>query len=143
MFMNNTDNIRKPDLVFKDKLIDDEINFEEDFIYDYELKQAIEESFKNYKEFNYDKNRKENVIIKKNILPIFKTKIKRLINFDKKIKEIFEKIIPIIELYENDKINFHIVNNKYYDEMFFILKNVRIPIEEKSILETIFIKEIL
>ena len=95
---------------------------------------------KNLDEKNLDE---KNLETKQNeILPIFKSNIKKLIHFDNQIKNLYDKIKPIIDLYERGEIYYYIMDNIAYQEMFSILRSVRIPKEEWSILDTIFIKEI-
>jgi hypothetical protein len=120
---------------------------------DYDLEKAIQESFKQYNLENkntllplIDSDDEETKTIpqfeKKNLLPIFKSKIQRLIYFDKGLKEIYELIKPIIELYENGELNYHETDNVSYDKIFNTLRSLRIPKEEWSILETIFVKQL-
>lgn len=120
---------------------------------DYNLEKAIQESFLQYNlenkntELNCLESKDKEIEIihpieKKNILPIFKSKIQRLIYFEKGLKEIYELIKPIIELYENNELNYHETDNVTYDKIFNTLRSLRIPKEEWSILETIFVKKL-
>jgi len=179
------ENIRPPDKVIKQKLIDyeddsvsdawfktnlpkplqlvrDTNNVIDEFDeFEYDLEKAIEESIKDFKEgdfldeflkvCNSDQELKpeseqefeiDELQKKKEILPLFKSNILRLIPFDKELKKLWEKISPIIELYQNDKIDYHLLDSDTYKNLFTILKSVRISKEEWSILETIFIKQI-
>jgi hypothetical protein len=131
---------------------------------DYDLEKVIQESFNQYNLENknsllplidLDKEHKEtesdfehptqNVktdLKKKNLLPIFKSKIQRLIYFDKELKEIYELIKPIIDLYETSYLNYHETDIVTYDKIFNNLRSLCIPKEEWSILKTIFIKNL-
>jgi hypothetical protein len=143
--LNNSDN---NDNITMDEYDDD---------YDYDLEKAIQESFNQYNLENKNtllpliKSENESEpqtqiteieLKKKNILPIFKSKIQRLIYFDKQLKEIYELIKPIINLYETGDLNYHETDNVTYDKIFNTLRSLRIPKEEWSILETIFIKQL-
>jgi hypothetical protein len=121
--------------------------------YDCDLEKAIQESFNQYNLENKntllplidsDNEEKETIpqFEKKNLLPIFKSKIQRLIYFDKGLKEIYELIKPIIELYENGELNYHETDYISYNKIFSTIRSLRIPKEEWSILETIFVKQL-
>ena len=191
--MENTDNsdyIRPPDKVIKQKLIDeyddedeydawfktniskplplvrdtndvwkngshlDRYEYECEYEYEYDLEKAIEESMKDFKEGDYidefleecieepEKPEKPEKQVKNVILPLFKANILRLIPFDKQLKELWEKISPILELYQDDKIDHHSLDEASYNNIFTILKSIRISKDEFSLLETIFIKQI-
>jgi hypothetical protein len=111
-----------------------------------ENKKVINENVNKNNNVNETKDisndNREEQSIKPDILPIFKYKMKRLISFDKQLKEFYEKISPIIELYENGEILYHITSTAMYNNIFKILHSVRIPKEEWSILETIFVKQV-
>ena len=161
---DNENEIRVPDQPIRQRLIEDNLfhftNDNDNDNYDDELERAIMESMYEYRllyEFNQEEEKEEeeeenNEIINElveemknetiSILPIFKTKIMRLIHFDKQLKELWEKICPIIELYECGQIIHHIVDEATYNTMFHTLKTIRIPKEEQALLETIFIKQL-
>jgi hypothetical protein len=80
---------------------------------------------------------------KNEIIPIFKSNILRLIPFDKQLKELWDKINPIIDLYQQDKIDYHLLDETTYNYIFSVLKSIRIPKDEWNILETIFVKKII
>jgi hypothetical protein len=80
---------------------------------------------------------------KNEIIPIFKSNILRLIPFDKQLKELWDKINPIIELYQQDKIDYHLLDETTYNYIFSVLKSIRITKDEWNILETIFVKKII
>lgn len=150
------ENIRLPDQIIRDRLLD----YDDDFFIDDNLERAIAESLRefrlqhnNYDHGELDERKIEEIdqsfeeekkeIINIPILPIFKTKIMRLIHFDKQLKELWEKVSPIISLYESGQILYHIVDEDTYNTMFQSLKSIRIPSEEQSLLETIFIKQLI
>ena len=93
-------------------------------------------------EFEHQTQITEIDLKKKNLLPIFKSKMHRLIFFDKEFKEIYELIKPIIDLYETSDLNYHETDNVTYDKIFNTLRSLRIPKEEWNILKTIFVKKI-
>jgi hypothetical protein len=104
---------------------------------DYDLEKAIQESFNQYNLENkntllplidsyemHNESQNQNVetdLKKKNLLPIFKSKIQRLIHFDKELKEIYELIKPIIDLYETSYLNYHETDTVTYDKIFNLL----------------------
>ena len=133
---------------------------------DYDLEKAIQESLNQYNLENKntvlplinsdeEHNKKEQEselkhqtqiteidLKRKNLLPIFKSKMHRLIFFDKEFKEIYELIKPIIDSYETSDLNYHETDNVTYDKIFNTLRSLRIPKEEWNILKTIFVKEV-
>jgi hypothetical protein len=145
-------NIRLPDNTYNDRLIDQDIDIDIDI--DYNLERVIQESIQDcYRVENAFINEIDNVLDnerdiifeenkKKNILPNFKSKMLRLIHFDKNLKEMWNKLYPILDLYENNKIIHHIMNTDTYNQIFNLIKTVRIPLDEWVLLETIFIKEL-
>jgi len=157
-YNNELDNIRAPDNVFRERLIDEYDEYDSWFQLqnnnDNDLEQAIAESFRIYNEnntwndFDNENDSKDNDTngveeMKQNdLFPIFKLNIKKLIHFDKQLKELYEKILPILDSYERGEIDHHLMDNQEYQTMFGILRSVRIPKEEWVILETIFIKEL-
>jgi hypothetical protein len=161
-YNNEEDNIRAPDNVFRERLIDDDDDEYDSWFQlrnnnDNDLEQAIAESFRIYNENNtwndFDNNNTDNDLkdndikgveeMKQNdLFPIFKLNIKKLIHFDKQLKELYEKILPILDLYERGEIDHHLMDYQEYQVMFGILRSVRIPKEEWVMLETIFIKEL-
>ena len=133
---------------------------------DYDLEKAIQESLNQYNlenkntvlplinsdeehnkkeqesEFKHQTQITEIDLKRKNLLPIFKSKMHRLIFFDKEFKEIYELIKPIIDSYETSDLNYHETDNVTYDKIFNTLRSLRIPKEEWNILKTIFVKEV-
>jgi hypothetical protein len=138
-YNNEEDNIRAPDNVFRERLIDiddyDEYdswfqlrnnnNNDLDLDLDLDLEQAIAESFRIYNENNIWNDFDEEMIgdkemigdeeMKQNdLFPIFKLNIKKLIHFDKQLKELYEKILPILDLYERGEIDHHLMDHQEY-----------------------------
>ena len=149
-----------------DSILNNSDNNDNITIDDYDLEKAIQESLNQYNlenkntllpliDSNEEHNEKEQEsefehqtqiteidLKKKNLLPIFKSKIQRLIYFDKEFKEIYELIKPIIDLYETSDLNYHESDDVTYDKIFNTLLSLRIPKEEWNILKTIFVKEV-
>ena len=146
---NNNVDITKPLPLIRDT--NDIWENENENDYDYDLEKAIEESMKDFKEGDFvdefikkciKEEKEEETIVKNELLPLFKSNILRLIPFDKQLKELWEKISPIIDLYQDNKIDHHLLDEITYNNIFTILKSIRIPKDERGILETIFIKQI-
>ena len=154
---NNNVDITKPLPLIRDTndiwKNENENEYDYEYDLDYDLEKAIEESMKDFKEGDFvddfikecikdEEEEEEETIVKNEILPLFKSNILRLIPFDKQLKELWEKISPIIDLYQDNKIDHHLLDEITYNNIFTILKSIRIPKDEWGILETIFIKQI-
>lgn len=143
---NDTDFIRPPDNSFNDQLIQDnrsdfekqideavylsiqEINQQQDINRQYEerlMKDYLEESNKRREKF-------------KNFL----FNLNKLSKFDKEVREIYEIVEPIIESYCSQSIEVCELDEKSYDRIFDILKNIRNNQNDLDILKTIILKEI-
>jgi hypothetical protein len=157
---NLEDNIRPPDEVFREQLIDDNIynpfinvnNDINDNINDYEkeINEAINLSLKEISEQD-EKNKcyEEKLIIQHNI-EVNKRKylftklifdLNRLSKFDGEIKEIYEIIEPIIESYCNLFINNCELDSKTYDKIFNLLDKIRTDKNAINNLRTIITEE--
>jgi hypothetical protein len=144
---DETEQIRAPDNVLIDRLIDDydmsQINYHDNE--DIELNEIINESImlaeKNselkfqelIQEMNVRKEKYENIILK----------FKKLINYDKEAKQIFDLINPIIEQYINMEMDNYLYDIDTYNKIFNIklLNQMRLnDIEIKLLREIILYK---
>lgn len=142
---NESDQIRPPDDVVVDRLIDnsdfhdDYDNYDEDMELNAIINESIllaeknsETKFKELiQEMNNRKEKYENVIFK----------FKKLINYDKEVKEIFDLINPIIEYYINMEIDNYIYDTDVYNKIFNIklLKQMRLNDHEIQLLREIIV----
>ena len=141
MDMDSDDDVREPDSVVIDKLID---NDNTDNNYDFEkiLQQSIEQS-----KHDYEKQEQEilELIIqqeKTERLSMFvslKQYIKRMEIIDKPNSQLFGTLLSIIEMYENGYITTYLIDNDEYEKIFKLISNNRLPKEELNNLRKIII----
>jgi hypothetical protein len=144
-FDETEDNIRPPDKVKVEKLVEDtRSNYEK------EIDDALYISMKEYKKQQecydiYEEQIMEEYVNlcakRKEIFEVFLFNLNRLIKYDKEIKEILDIIDPIIESYCNQYIEFVILDELTYDKIFNTLDKVRLNRQTFEILKTIIVKE--
>ncbi len=154
----NDDNIRTPDQVKTDRLIqeDDYIN---DFInpildnnINYDLDTVLELSkneFNNYQEQQEQKaielicsqTKEEQEKLRKNKFDNIKIQVNKIILFDRNYLDYYELILSIIEMYELGVINEYKTYEKEYKTIFKLLKTIRLPNEEIENLKKIILCE--
>jgi hypothetical protein len=125
--MDNDDNIRPPDKVKRERLIEtnpwEEEEFEEEEFEEDILQNMLDYEKEIQKFFIEEKNRrKENF----NVLLL---KMKRLANYDKEVEEIYNIIDPIIESYCEQVIQYYEVDKITYERIFSVLSSIRIDTE--------------
>lgn len=127
--MDKEDNIRDPDQVKIESLID---NIE--FIWDanHELNTAIEIS-KN--EFNLLREQKQRE--RQNIFRNIKIRLNKIISFDKANLYYYELILSIIEMYELSIIDEYKTPEKEYNNVFKFLQLIRLSNDEMDHLKKI------
>ena len=141
--MSNDDNIRNPDPIKKDKLIDRPIELSEDD----QLKQVLEFSENEYnnsqdineKKFMESLMQESKVRINNSIT--IKQKLNKMLVFDKENKQVYETILSIIEFYIEGWITRYIMNKEEYNKTFQIVKTIRLTKEELTHLQKLFIME--
>ena len=140
---NNNDNIRKPDPIIRDKLIDQPFVLSEDD----QLKQILEFS-KN--EFNDSQDIYEKKLIDKQLEETkersnqcisIKQKLNKMLVFDKENKQVYETILSIIEFYIEGYITQYKMNKEEFDKTFMILKTIRLTNGEFIYLQKLIIME--
>lgn len=153
----NEDNIRDPDPIKIDRLIDDD-----DFYNINENKNPISDNNENdlntvlemsKKEFDSKQEKDEQKTIelicknfkeqhqkeRQNKFKNIKIQINKIILFDKPNLGFYELILSIIEMYEINVINEYNTNQEVYTSIFNVLKTIRLPIDEVEHLKNIII----
>lgn len=144
-------NIRKPDPIKRDKLIEDT---EDSYFFQSDLenrqeeimnRKAIENSIKEYEEEQEKALQLEIEKVKrKSLFNNVKNYINKFLNIDKDNKELYEIILSKIELYENDLLLYHTENqvqkncSKLEQSLKDILKTMRLSIDEKKAIHCLF-----
>lgn len=139
MDMDSVDDVREPDSVVIDKLID---NNDDNYDFEKILQQSIEQS-----KHDYEKQEQEilELIIqqeKTERLSMFvslKQYIKRMEIIDKPNSQLFGTLLSIIEMYENGYITTYLIDNDEYEKIFKLISNNRLPKEELNNLRKIII----
>jgi len=137
--MDSVDDVREPDSVVIDKLID---NNDDNYDFEKILQQSIEQS-----KHDYEKQEQEilELIIqqeKTERLSMFvslKQYIKRMEIIDKPNSQLFGTLLSIIEMYENGYITTYLIDNDEYEKIFKLISNNRLPKEELNNLRKIII----
>ena len=138
------DNIRPPDKIIREQLIQDTRNeFEK------EIDEALYASIKEYnKQQQLHDNFEEQLmndhlntyIKRKEIFEAFILDLNKIIKYDKEIKEIFNIIQPIIDLYCNQNIEIIKLDEVTYDKIFIILGKTRVNKQGMDCLKTIILR---
>lgn len=140
----NEDEVRPPDEVVSERLIEDTRSD-----YEKQIDEAIYQSIKEME--NVDKINKEyeeiiiknyhnEIIERKNKFASLLLDINKLLRFDKDLKEIYEIIEPIIDSYCNQYIEFLELDEITYDKIFKVLGTIRTNKSNIENLKTIIIK---
>ena len=139
------DNIRPPDPIINEQLLDNDYNYElinqnitnttntTNYIeasYNDELNKALELSKREFKD--EEDNRK-------NEFKSIKLKLNKILLFDRPNIFNYELILSIIELYEQCYINEYNSLNKEFNDIFNVLKTIRLTKEELSSIKKIIV----
>lgn len=139
------DDIRQPDIVISDKLLDDDRSE-----YEKDIEAAIQISYEELIHHNEINSKYENEIINKYNEQLLERKnkcntilfdIKKITNYDKEIKEIYEIIEPILELYYHQNINYCVFDDKTYNRIFNLISKIRTDKKNIEFLKSIIVKE--
>lgn len=144
--MNNSeDNIRKPDEVIRETLIEDNRdNYQKqiDEVMYLSMQEMNQERVMNHqyeekllKDYADETNRRVNLF--KN----FMANITKLCKFDNEVREIYNIIDPIIESYCGQFIESCELDQQTYDKIFDILKKIRNDQQAFATLKTIILRE--
>jgi len=145
---NLNEEVRPPDSIKKERLLDNEFIFQENSNpifnnYENNLQQILEMS-KN--EFDLAQQIEEEKIIKlinnykEEKLGKFETlkgQLNKIILFDRTNISIYENILSIIGMYEQNFINEYYIKNEEYIQIFNLLKTIRLPNNEIENLKNI------
>jgi hypothetical protein len=139
------DNIRSPDSIIREQLLeDDRSDFEK------EIDNVIQLSYEELLNQNEAISKYENEIMEQYNISLLERKNKcdkilidmnKIIKFDKEIKEIYEIIEPILELYYNQNINYCVFEEKTYNRIFNLISKIRTDKTNVDFLKTVIIKE--
>jgi hypothetical protein len=141
------ENIRSPDPVINERLIEDTKTFEEK-----QLDEAIYNSLQEIqciqKEMEiYEKkiisDYQNETIRRKDLFSDFLLNVNRTAAFDKEIKEIYNIIEPIITLYCEQYIEKHEFDEVTYDKIFKTLSTIRMKKTDIENVKTILLKNII
>lgn len=142
---NYEDNIRPPDEVIRETLIEDNRN---DF--EKQIDEAIELSMKYINEQQiYNMNYEEEILQeyaketkrRKDLFTDFLTTLKKLTRYDKEVKNIYEIIDPIIDSYCSQLIQSCNLDRETHNKIFDTLKNLRIDQSVLNTLKTIILSD--
>jgi hypothetical protein len=143
----NDDNIRPPDPIINEQLLDNDNDYDYELInqnitnttnitnydhpsYNDELNKALELSKREFKD--EEDNRK-------NEFKSIKLKLNKILLFDRPNIFNYELILSIIELYEQCYINEYISLNKEFNDIFNVLKTIRLTKAELSSIKKIIV----
>ncbi len=152
--MNNLfdeDNIRPPDQVKQERLIDDD---DVDITYpiiqnnDFDFDTILELSKNEYNSLQEQEEEKAIELIcnqareeRQNKFNSIKTQLNKIILFDRDHLDYYELILSIIEMYELNVIHEYKTYEKEYKTIFKLLKTIRLPNEEIENLKKIILLE--
>jgi hypothetical protein len=141
---NNYCDIRSPDKIKKDKLLDDD-DISDVTDYDYQINAALYLSSQEIK-YQIDLNSQfeekllgEYLIETSNRRDNFRDlllKLNKLIKFDQSVKPVYTIIIQIIEKYCSQTIQYFEVNTATYEKIFDCLKTIRVDQKNLEILHS-------
>ena len=144
-FNNNEDNIRPPDDVVSEQLLEDtRSNFEK------EIDEALYLSFQDMREKDDLSRKYEEQILKdyneetfkrKQIFEKFLFDLNKISKIDKEIREIYDIIDPIIESYCSQFINKCEFDIETYEKIFKLLGKIRTDKVAVEFLKTVILKD--
>lgn len=143
---NNDNNVRVPDLVKKEQLLQDTRSE-----YEKQMDEALYLSIQDFKKQEEINEKYEEQIINEHARIISERKelfreilfdLNKLTRFDKDIKEIYEIIEPIIDYYCSQYINQYEIDSETYDRIFKVIGNVRTNKNNIELLKKLIIKNI-
>ena len=147
----NDDNVRPPDPTITEQLIEpDEFsynyyndNYSNNFINEYDnIDEILKQSLIDFEEEEEQKMNKLLMAKKQELIEKYvsiKKKLQKIQGHDITNKDIYETVISIIEMYEMEYLNKYMVDETSYNNIFKIIKTIRLTKEEFSLLETLII----
>ena len=148
---DNKNNVRAPDPTIREQLIEpDEFsynyythNYSNNFINEYDdIDQILKQSLIDFEE---EEDRKMNKVLtdkKQELIEKYvsiKKKLQKIQGHDVTNKDAYETVVSIIEMYEMEYVNRYILDETSYNNIFKIIKSIRITKEELSLLETLIV----
>jgi hypothetical protein len=154
--MNNNDtdddNIRPPDAIkteiliddFRNPILDDKTNYDLDTVLtlsknEFEVEQ--EEQEQKAIELICNQMKEEEEKQRKNKFNNIKTQINKIILFDRTNSQYYELILSIIEMFENGFITEYKTNETEYTNIFRIIQTIRLPSNEIDNLKKLILSE--
>ncbi len=158
----NYEHIRAPDPVVREKLLENTYyNYNYNYNYKY-IPNKYDTDFENDNENNntdemileailkqskedYDNEQEQKELLRvermlwKDLYNGIKNKINRIKGYDIVNQETYEKLLTIIENYENGEINYFLVEKDVFDKMFIILASLRMTASEMEFLRKLII----
>ena len=141
---DNHDNVREPDLPIREQLIDPDefsFNYNNNYSNEYEdIDQILKQSLIDFEEEEDQKINKLLISKKQEIIEKYvsiKNKLQKIQGHDVTNKDIYETIISIIEMYEMEYLNTYGLDEISYNNIFKIIKSIRLTKEELLMLETL------
>ena len=136
------ENIRLPDEIKVERLIDYEIDDDIENAISISLQELVEQQ-KNYQQYEEELINNHFIEMKKRkeIFTALLFNLNKCKKFDIEINEVYLIINPIIDSYCNQYIHACYVDEKIYDKIFTTLKKIRINTVALDTLKTIIIKD--
>lgn len=147
----SNDDVRPPDPTITEQLIDpDEFsfnynnNYNNNFFNDYEenIDQILKQSLIDFEEDEEQKINKLLMDKKQELIEKYvsiKKKLQKIQGHDVTNKDTYETIISIIEMYEMEYFNTYRLDETSYNNIFKIIKSIRLSKEELLMLETLIV----
>ena len=141
------DDIRPPDPVIRERLVDYGDDDFTDYNYSYlepepDLDQIMQKSLAEFEISEMQKVQEMLAIERSNITEKYiniKNKFKKVQMYDATNKDAYEIIITIIEMYELNYIDNYMLDETSYNNIFKLIKTIRLTKEEVILLEGLFV----
>lgn len=150
---NKDDDIRPPDPVIRERLVDFGDDDFTDFKCSYleqepelepDLDQIMRQSLEEFEIAEMQKVQEMLAIERNKITEKYiniKNKLKKVQTYDTTNKDTYETIITIIEMYELNYIDNYMLDEKSYNTIFKLLRSIRLTKEEIILLEGLFVSK--
>ena len=150
---NDENDVRPPDPTITEQLIEpDEFSYNyydniysNNFINEYDNDNIDEILKQSLIDFEEEEDQKMNKLLmdkKQELIEKYvsiKKKLQKIQGHDLTNKDIYETVISIIEMYEMEYLNKYMVDETSYNNIFKIIKTIRLTKEEFSLLETLIV----
>ena len=151
MNQSENDDVRPPDPTITEQLIEpdefsynyynDNDNYSNNFINGYDnIDEILKQSLIDFEEEEEQKMNKLLIAKKQELIEKYvsiKKKLQKIQGHDITNKDIYETVISIIEMYEMEYLNKYMLDETSYNNIFKIVKTIRLTKEEFSLLETL------